>query len=145
MDLHGDHKSTSVPSPSPGTVSVLNLQCPGLEPSAGDTSHTSPHPRQKPRLGPPCPLGGQEGGQPLLSPGMDSLVDRVLRARPVAQMSKEGSRLVHRATGKGGAWNKPQSPGWRGAHDTIVTDQAPRPKIASCSDFSRDAKNQIFL
>lgn len=45
--LHGDHRSTSVPSDFPGRASALNPQCPGLE---------------KPRLGPLCPQGKQEEG-----------------------------------------------------------------------------------
>lgn len=45
--LHGDRRSTSVPSDFPGRASALNPQCPGLE---------------KPRLGPLCPQGKQEEG-----------------------------------------------------------------------------------
>ena len=35
-DLHGDHRSTAVPSHFPGRVSALSLQCLGLELSLGE-------------------------------------------------------------------------------------------------------------
>lgn len=68
-DLHGDHKSTSVPSHFPGRVSVLRVQCSGLEPSAGEHLPYLPHtpPSRSPGWV-PCPRGGQ-GGQPPLFAG----------------------------------------------------------------------------
>lgn len=54
-DLHGDHRSTAVPSHFPGVA--LNLQCRGLAPR----EHL-PRPRRRPRPG-PLPTGREEEGR----------------------------------------------------------------------------------
>lgn len=113
-DLHGDHKSTSVPSHFPGRVSVLRVRCSGLEPSAGELLPCLPPHRARAGLG-PLPARGTSGSAASVLPRRWTEQTDGQGAEKAARDPLAGNRAAARTTETMGTHRAPGSGGRRGS------------------------------